>query len=75
MYCVWAFQNVTPKVHLGGSICGTGCVSLWLCICEITVSTDLVMGSGYFQVFVYKLVCVSGYPVSMNWGLCLSLTA
>lgn len=32
---------------------------LWLCICEIIVSTNPMMGSGYFQVFGYKLVCDS----------------
>lgn len=45
-------------------------MALDVCICEITVSMDLVMGSGYFQVFVYKLASV---PVWVSSSVSLGI--
>lgn len=47
-----------------------GCVSLWLWICVIIVSTNHLMGNEYFQVFIYKLVCV---PVWVGSSVCLGI--
>ena len=52
--CVWLFQSATPRVHSGGSSSGIGHVPL--CICEASVTVDLAIGSGYFQVPVYTLL-------------------
>lgn len=45
-------------------------MSLWLHIWEMTVSMNHVMGSRYFQEFVYKLVCVPVWVVS---SVCLGI--
>lgn len=68
MYYVWLFQSMTPKVHVGECLCGTGSVSLWLCICAIIVSMNHLMGCEYFQVFIYKLACV---PMWVSSSVCL----
>ena len=47
-------RSATPRVHLGGSSSGIGHVPP--CICEASVTVDLAIGSGYFQVPVYTLL-------------------
>lgn len=75
--CV-AVSEATRCTREGGSSAGVGRVPL--CICEISVTEELVIGSGCFQESVYTLLPVpvdthrSGavglwVPVSVNWAV------
>ena len=50
----WSSAALAARVHLGGSSSGIGHVPP--CICEASVTVDLAIGSGYFQVPVYTLL-------------------
>lgn len=55
-------QSACGRVSLELDVCPCGCVS------AIIVSMNHLMGCEYFQVFIYKLVCV---PMWVSSSVCL----
>lgn len=68
--CV-AVSEHDPISACGGMYLWNWCVSLWLCICEMIVSMNHVMGNGCFQVFASGFLPLRGSVAACVWVSCV----